>query len=543
MRLSVVEDEPAIAAGIRLALSDDGHAVDTVADGGSAVDWALAAPYGLVILDVILPGMSGLDVCQELRRRGFRAPILMLTALTGVNDRVGGLDRGADDYLGKPFAIAELKARIRALLRRSTTTAAPTIRVGDSSSTRGHWRSLAVGGQFGSPPVSLHSWSSSPGIQARSSHRSRSSRHFGRLISVPGSNVVEVYIRSLRRKVDDGRRDGLIETVRGAGYRLARRTPLRRAEIAKTSTWAGGSRSAGDRPPGHHPADAAVHRHVRGRARHLLCGLLCRVRRRAPARLRHRARPDRRAGRPGGVRNSDRARGAVALVADLVAVALVSAVAWILARRTLAPVRDAQLRQQRFVADASHETRNPLTAIKTVTSAALERERSADELRDTLVSVDESVDRLIRITGDLLLLARTNDPLTPTVRDRVDLSVIVSEVVEAARTLPGATRIRVTLEPDLPVEIDPVEIERVGRNLIENALRHGGDSATVSVRTRSADGEVMLEVIDDGRGSQEPTCHGSSTPSIGQASSTATEMASDLGSRSPATWPVATAVS
>jgi len=194
-------------------------------------------------------------------------------------------------------------------------------------------------------------------------------------------------------------------------------------------------------------------------------------------------------------------RVALSLVfADLVAIALVSLIAWILARRTLAPIRDAHLRQQRFVADASHETRNPLTAIKTVTSAALERERSTEELRGALMSVDESVDRLIRITGDLLLLARTNDPLTPTVRDRVDLSVIVSEAVDAARTLPGGARLRTVLEPDLPVEIDPGEVERIARNLIENALRHGGDSATVSVRTGSMDGEVTLEVIDDGPG-------------------------------------------
>ncbi len=188
------------------------------------------------------------------------------------------------------------------------------------------------------------------------------------------------------------------------------------------------------------------------------------------------------------------------LVADVVAVAVVALIAWALARRTLEPVRDAHLRQQRFVADASHETRNPLTAIKTMTGTALERDRSAKELREALVSVDESVDRLIRITGDLLLLARSNDPLTPTVRDPADLSVVVSETIEGMRATPGVVRVRTTLEPDLPVEVDPTEIERITRNLIENALRHAGPTASVTVRTVPSDGSVALEVADDGAG-------------------------------------------
>jgi signal transduction histidine kinase len=188
------------------------------------------------------------------------------------------------------------------------------------------------------------------------------------------------------------------------------------------------------------------------------------------------------------------------LVADVVAVAMVSVIAWLLARRTLEPVRDAHLRQQRFVADASHETRNPLTAIKTMTSVALERDRSAKELRSALTSVDESVDRLIRITGDLLLLARTDDPLTVPIRDAADLSVIVSETIDGLRHTPGASRVHAALEPDLPVEVDASQIERVARNLIENGLRHAGPAATVTVRTSPADGVVVLEVADDGPG-------------------------------------------
>ncbi len=188
------------------------------------------------------------------------------------------------------------------------------------------------------------------------------------------------------------------------------------------------------------------------------------------------------------------------LIADAIAVVLVGGVAWLLAGRSLDPIRDAHLRQQRFVADASHETRNPLTAIKTTTSAALDGDRSPAELREALEVVDASVDRLIRLTGDLLLLARSNDPLAPAVRERADLSVIASEAVESADGGGRSPTIALSLEPDLPVEVDSDEIERLVRNLLDNAARYAGTAATVRLRTWSADGEVHLEVADDGPG-------------------------------------------
>ncbi len=231
MRILVVEDEPAIAAGIRLALSDEGHAVDTVGTGPDAVEWAGEAPYGLVILDVILPGMSGLDVCRQLREDGFDQPILMLTALTDVDDRVAGLDVGADDYLGKPFAIAELKARVRALGRRASPTAEPTVRVGDLELDP---RTLAVMRAGRSIRLTTREFAFLE-LLARHPGQVFTQDHLVATLwpadGIPGSNIVEVYVRSLRRKIDGGRRDGLIETVRGAGYRLrqdggeARRSP------------------------------------------------------------------------------------------------------------------------------------------------------------------------------------------------------------------------------------------------------------------------------------------------------------------------------
>ena len=220
MRILVVEDEPTIADAIRGGLGVDGHAVDVVGDGAEALTWADAYPYELVILDVVLPGLDGFAVCAALRERGFNAPILMLTALDGVSDRVEGLDRGADDYLAKPFAMAELRARVRALQRRRVDDRAPLVTVHDlelDPSTlgveRGGRRIRLTSREF----ALLELLARHPGqVFARD-----------RLIEAlwgadfaAESNVVEVYIRSLRRKVDDGRRDGLIETIRGSGYRL-----------------------------------------------------------------------------------------------------------------------------------------------------------------------------------------------------------------------------------------------------------------------------------------------------------------------------------
>ncbi|MEO8571026.1 MAG: response regulator transcription factor [Chloroflexota bacterium] len=220
LRILLVEDEPAIADAVRSGLVADGHAVDLVGDGAEALDWAAAYPYELVILDVVLPGMDGFAVCATLRERGFNAPVLMLTALDAVEDRVAGLDSGADDYLAKPFAMAELRARVRALRRRSVDDRAPRITIGDLELDpailgvrRGTRRIRLTAREF----ALLELLASHPG------QLFTQDRIIGALWDadfVSESNIVEVYIRSLRRKIDDGRRDGLIETIRGSGYRL-----------------------------------------------------------------------------------------------------------------------------------------------------------------------------------------------------------------------------------------------------------------------------------------------------------------------------------
>jgi len=220
LRILIVEDEPAIAGALKSALTADGHAADTVGDGRDALDWADTYAYDLVILDVILPGLDGFAVCSALRASGLASPIIMLTALDDIEDRVKGLDHGADDYLPKPFSMDELRARVRALGRRRLEDRAPTLQVGDlelDPATRGVRRS---------------------GRDIRLTAREFAllellARHPGQIFAqdrlietlwdadfAAESNIVEVYIRSLRRKVDEGRRDGLIETIRGSGYRL-----------------------------------------------------------------------------------------------------------------------------------------------------------------------------------------------------------------------------------------------------------------------------------------------------------------------------------
>jgi two-component system OmpR family response regulator len=220
VRILVVEDEFRIAEAVRIALVAEGHAVDVLASGRDVLDWAAAVQYELVILDVVLPGISGLEVCAQLRASGFAAPILMLTALDAVDDRVAGLDRGADDYLAKPFEMSELLARVRALRRRTGPDRAPVITVHDlelDPSTLGVRRNGRAIRLTAREFALLELLARHPGqIFAQE----RLIESLWNADFAAESNVVEVYIRSLRRKVDGGRRDGLIETVRGSGYRL-----------------------------------------------------------------------------------------------------------------------------------------------------------------------------------------------------------------------------------------------------------------------------------------------------------------------------------
>jgi DNA-binding response OmpR family regulator len=193
--------------------------VDHVTDGREAFEFASTYPYDLVVLDVVLPGLSGLEVCDRLHALPSRPRVLMLTALDTVDDRVAGLDRGADDYLSKPFAMAELLARVRALHRREVAVG-PVLRVGDlevDPSRQQVWRDGREIRLTAREFALLEVLAREPG---RVFSQDRLIDAVWDAAFEASSNVVEVYIRSLRRKIDAGRRNGIIQTVRGVGYRL-----------------------------------------------------------------------------------------------------------------------------------------------------------------------------------------------------------------------------------------------------------------------------------------------------------------------------------
>lgn len=221
MRVLLVEDEVRLAAAVRRGLVAHGMSVDVAADGRSALWSAGATAYDVVVLDLLLPDLSGLEVCRTLREDGVEAPVLMLTALGTVGDRVAGLDAGADDYLVKPFDFRELLARLRALARRRAGTRHPQLRVADlvlDPATREVWRARQ--------PISL----TPKEFALLEQLMRRPGEVLTRFELLEGawdhtyenrSNVIDVYIGYLRQKVDRpfGRRS--IETVPGVGYRLA----------------------------------------------------------------------------------------------------------------------------------------------------------------------------------------------------------------------------------------------------------------------------------------------------------------------------------
>ena len=194
--------------------------------------------------------------------------------------------------------------------------------------------------------------------------------------------------------------------------------------------------------------------------------------------------------------------GLALVVADALALAIVSAAAWLLAARTLAPIRDAHARQRRFVADASHEMRSPIAAIRSSAEAALGGPPDVGELHRALEQVADASQRLSAVTADLLLLARADERTLEPRLDTFDLSVLVAETVGAERAGRGLDEPAADLQlgPDILVRADPLEVGRVIRNLLDNAFRYGPPGVTVRVRTRRSDREAIVEVVDDGPG-------------------------------------------
>jgi two-component system OmpR family response regulator len=220
MRVLVVEDEPRMASVIRRSLAKEGLAADVTGRGDESLWMAGAVDYDAIVLDVMLPDGSGFDVCRKLRERGVWAPVLMLTARDAVADRVEGLDSGADDYLVKPFALAELHARLRSLTRRGKPERPAVIQIGDLrlDPARREVCRGAAGIELSAKEFALlETLMRRPGEVVT---RLDLIEHAWDLAYEARSNVVDVYVRRLREKVDRPFARCSIETVRGAGYRF-----------------------------------------------------------------------------------------------------------------------------------------------------------------------------------------------------------------------------------------------------------------------------------------------------------------------------------
>ena len=222
MRVLVVEDEVKMASLIRRGLREEGMAVDVVDSGEDAVPRAGATDYDAIVLDVMLPGIDGFEVCRLIRSEGIWSPVLMLTARDAVEDRVAGLDGGADDYLTKPFSFSELLARLRALARRGPVERPSLIEVGElrmDPATREVWRGEEEISLSAKEFSLLEVFMRRPGEVLS---RFQLLEHAWDYDYENRSNVVDVYVRYLREKIDRPFGTESIETVRGAGYRLRR---------------------------------------------------------------------------------------------------------------------------------------------------------------------------------------------------------------------------------------------------------------------------------------------------------------------------------
>ncbi|MBU3758613.1 MAG: response regulator transcription factor [Candidatus Omnitrophica bacterium] len=221
MRILIVEDEKRMASFIQRGLREEGHAVDIAEDGERGWDYASVNEYDVIILDWMLPKIDGLTLCTKIREAGSRVPILMLTVRDTVEDKIRGLDRGADDYLTKPFAFDELLARLRALSRRPGQLQAETV-----------LKAADMTLDLVSHKVIIHD---EPVILSQKEYalleflmrrkgqvvsRSQIAEHVWDLHFDPMSNTIDVYINFLRKKIDTGRKKSRIETLRGSGYRL-----------------------------------------------------------------------------------------------------------------------------------------------------------------------------------------------------------------------------------------------------------------------------------------------------------------------------------
>ncbi|GAC1565623.1 MAG: response regulator transcription factor [Ktedonobacteraceae bacterium] len=220
MRILVVEDDPLLGLSLKKGLEGNKYAVDLVADGTEALSMGLAVPYDLIILDVLLPQLSGFEVCGQLRNHGRIMPILLLTALGEIDHRIKGLDLGADDYLTKPFAFGELEARVRALLRRESLTKTAELRFMDIVLNT-HTHEVRRGNRV--IPLYSKEYTLLEFLLRHPRHvlsRLKIAEHVWDYDAEHLSNVIDVHICSLRRKLCEENEPNIIHTIRRSGYQL-----------------------------------------------------------------------------------------------------------------------------------------------------------------------------------------------------------------------------------------------------------------------------------------------------------------------------------
>ncbi len=220
MRVLIIEDNPKMAGALQKGLREHGYAADVSHSGFEGEDLAAGSEYDLILLDLMLPDRDGVEVCRNLRRRGVATPILMLTALSSTEDKVAGLDSGADDYITKPFELEELLARIRAMLRRGEATEGRTLQCEDlvldvyaRVAKRGEVEVELSNKEFGLLEYLMRN-------QNRVLSRTQIAEKVWDMNFEPGSNVIDVYISALRKKLDRDFEHELIHTIKGAGYRF-----------------------------------------------------------------------------------------------------------------------------------------------------------------------------------------------------------------------------------------------------------------------------------------------------------------------------------
>jgi two-component system, OmpR family, copper resistance phosphate regulon response regulator CusR len=226
MRLLVIEDDRRLNHALSMSLKDEGYAVDSAFDGVEGQELAEAMTYDAIVLDILLPRKDGIEVCRTLRRHRIMAPILMLTARDAVADRIQGLDSGADDYMVKPFALHELLARLRALLRRAAPEKSGVLAVGELSADPATHHVERAGQRI---KLTVREFALLEYFMRHPNQvlsRDQIETHLWSYEFISASNVVDVCVRRLRRKIDDPFEVKMVETLYGFGYRL--RTPASR---------------------------------------------------------------------------------------------------------------------------------------------------------------------------------------------------------------------------------------------------------------------------------------------------------------------------